>query len=44
MLHYFLEVLSLVAVNNNVPKFVFGLNAISLVHHLDIHINLKVNI
>ena len=44
MLHYFLKVLSLVAVNNDVSKFVFGLNTISLVHHLDIHVNLKINI
>lgn len=44
MLHYFLKVLSLVAVNNDVSKFVFSLDTISLVHHLDIHVNLKINI
>lgn len=40
MLYYFLQVLSLVAVDNDVPKFVFSLNAIALIHDLNIHVDL----
>jgi hypothetical protein len=44
MLYYFLQVLSLVTVNHYVPEFIFGLDAVSLIHNLNVHVYLKIYI